>query len=121
MTAFDTPEPGRAVEATRLKLYVAGESARSVQAVEHLRRLLESGLSGPCELEVVDVLQHPELAERERVLATPTLLKEFPPPRRRIIGDLSNVQQLLGVLAPARGRRDTAGQAGSNEHPQHAP
>jgi circadian clock protein KaiB len=114
MTSSDTREPAPAATPTRLTLYVAGESTRSNQAVENLRRLLESPLSGPYELAVVDVLRHPELAERERVLATPTLLKQFPPPRRRIIGDLSDIEQLMGVLAPDRGRRDTGPPHGSN-------
>ena len=87
---------------TYLRLYVAGESSRSRNALENLRRLLDSGRPGPCELEVVDVLAHPELAERERILATPTLLKVFPLPRRRIIGDLSDLEEVLQLVAPLR-------------------
>jgi len=113
-TSFDTHGAPAVATPTRLTLYVAGESPRSNQAVENLRRLLDSGLPGPCEIEVVDVLQHPEVAERERVLATPTLLKQFPPPRRRIIGDLSDIQQLMRVLAPDRGRPGAAPPPGSN-------
>ena len=105
-----------------LRLFVAGSSPRAKQALDNLQRICDEELHGSYQVEVIDVLQHPELAERERVLATPTLLKEFPPPRRRIIGDLSNLQQLLGVLAPDRGRPDAARPAGSNgQPPRHVP
>jgi hypothetical protein len=57
-------------------------------------------MRSPCEVEVIDVLQFPDLAERERVLATPTLLKESPLPRRRITGDLSDLEQVLRIIAP---------------------
>jgi circadian clock protein KaiB len=87
----------------RLKLFVAGNSPRSRHALENLHRLVESGLSGHCEIEIVDVLQDPEQAERERVLATPTLVREAPLPRRRIIGDLSDAAQVLRVVVPGAG------------------
>lgn len=85
---------------TRFTLYVAGNSARSQRAIHNLRQIVDSGLSGLCEFEVVDVLESPELAERERILATPTLLRDSPPPRRRVTGDLSNLEQVFGFIAP---------------------
>jgi circadian clock protein KaiB len=89
-----------AVATTRFTLYVAGDSARSQRAIRNIRQIVDSGLSGPCHLDIVDVLESPEQAERERILATPTLLRDFPPPRRRVTGDLSNRDQVLGFIAP---------------------
>lgn len=77
-----------------LKLYVAGETPRSRRAIAVMRRLCEEELAG-CRLEVVDVLEHPQLAEDERILATPTLIKKLPPPLRRLIGDLSDRDKVL--------------------------
>lgn len=88
------------VMTTRFTLYVAGNSARSQRAIYNLRQIVDSGLSGPCQVAIVDVLESPEQAERERILATPTLLRDFPPPRRRVTGDLSNRDQVLGFIAP---------------------
>ena len=84
----------------QLRLYVSGDSPRSEQAIRHLRRLDGTALAGRYDLEVVDVLQHPERAEADRVLATPTLLRLAPGPSRRILGDLGDLERLLQVLAP---------------------
>lgn len=81
-----------------LKLYVTGLTSRSQRAVATLRRLCETELSGRYELLVVDVLEKPELAERDKVLATPTVIKERPEPERRIIGDLSDADRVLDAL-----------------------
>lgn len=88
---------------THLKLFVAGKSARSLRAVENVQRIVAEALCDACEVEVIDVLRSPERAERERILATPTLLKESPPPRRRITGDLSDIEQVVRILEPATG------------------
>jgi circadian clock protein KaiB len=77
-----------------LKLYIAGSSPRSQQAIGNLRRICAEELPGS-ELEVIDVLEQPHLAEGARILATPTLIKELPQPVRRLIGDLSDVGQVL--------------------------
>ncbi|MDB4875535.1 MAG: kaiB [Gemmatimonadetes bacterium] len=74
---------------------MAGSSPRATAAVENLRRICEQELHGQYELEVIDVMLHPELAEQEKVLATPTLIKQLPPPLRRVIGDLSDSEQVL--------------------------
>jgi len=79
----------------RLRLYVAGETARSKQAIANLRKICEIELEGQCEIEIVDVLDNPDLAEKEKILATPTLIKLLPPPLRRIIGDLSQIEKVL--------------------------
>ncbi|MCA9796692.1 MAG: circadian clock protein KaiB [Candidatus Eremiobacteraeota bacterium] len=73
-----------------LKLYIAGQTARSSRAIANLRKLCEESLQDQYELRVFDVLENPEMAETDKVMATPTLIRELPPPMRRIIGDLSN-------------------------------
>jgi circadian clock protein KaiB len=99
MTATNADRSDDAI-VTRFTLFVAGNSARSRRAIQNIRQIVDSGLSGPCEVDVVDVLESPEEAERERILATPTLLRDHPPPRRRVTGDLSNREQVLGFIAP---------------------
>ena len=86
-----------------LKLYITGQTVRSGAAIENLKRIFDNELADQYELIVVDVLEQPQLAEDERILATPTLVKELPEPIRRIIGDLSDREQvLLGLdLRPA--------------------
>ena len=77
-----------------LTLYVTGQSARSQRAVSNLRSLCD-GLGEQCELTVVDVLERPQLAEDERILATPTLIRRWPLPFRRLIGDLSDRDKVV--------------------------
>lgn len=78
-----------------LKLYVTGKTPRSEWAIVSLQQICEQEFSGQYELIIIDVLQRPQLAEDEKIFATPTLVKELPPPLRRIIGDLSNTEQVL--------------------------
>lgn len=92
-----------------LKLYVTGRSPRAERAINNLRRICEQDLEGCYDLVVIDVLEHPQLAEDERILATPTLIKELPPPLRRVIGDLSDREKVLLGL-DLRPRRDDGGQ-----------
>jgi circadian clock protein KaiB len=80
------PKHGRHV----LRLYVAGASARSRQALLRVRRLCETELKGQYDLQVIDIYQQPIIARDGQILATPTLVREFPRPMRRLIGDLSN-------------------------------
>ena len=75
-----------------LRLYVAGATERSRQAVLRVRRLCETQLSGEYDLEVIDIYQQPILAQNGQILATPTLVREFPQPVRRLIGNLSNTK-----------------------------
>lgn len=77
-----------------LRLYIAGMSERSRRAVVRARELCESELNGNFELEVIDVYQQPMLARDGHILATPTLVRDFPRPVRRLIGDLSNAAGL---------------------------
>jgi circadian clock protein KaiB len=78
-----------------LKLYVTGQTPRSLRAIANLRDLCEEELRGQYELFVIDVLERPQLAEDEKILATPTVVKELPSPMRRIIGDLSDSERVL--------------------------
>ena len=78
-----------------LKLYVAGNTPNSMRALNTLREILESEFKGVYALKVIDVLKSPQLAEEDKILATPTLSKILPPPVRRIIGDLSDREKVL--------------------------
>ena len=78
-----------------LRLYVTGRTSRSEQAIKNLRRICAQDLSGEYQMKVIDVLENPQLAEEEKILATPTLIKTLPPPLKRIIGDLSDKENVL--------------------------
>ncbi len=78
-----------------LKLYVTGTSPRTQVAIDNLNRICKQDLDGRYELEIIDVLEHPQRAEDEKILATPTLIKQLPPPLRRVIGDLSDKDKVL--------------------------
>ena len=93
-----------------LKLYVTGQTPRAQRAIANLRRICDSELAGAYEMVVIDVLERPQLAEDEKILATPTLVKELPPPIRRIIGDLSDSEKvLLGLDLQPFGAGDPTG------------
>jgi circadian clock protein KaiB len=88
-----------------LRLYVAGATERSRQAILRARQLCETEFEGNCELEVIDVYQQPILARDGQILATPTLVREFPRPVRRLIGDLSNTAGLfVGLELDTQGK-----------------
>lgn len=78
-----------------LRLFVTGASSRTTVAIKNLKRICEQELEGQYDLEIIDVLEFPELAEDERILATPTLIKSLPLPLRRVIGDLSDKEKVL--------------------------
>jgi circadian clock protein KaiB len=78
-----------------LKLYVAGQSPKSVNAIVNIKKICEENLQGQYELEVIDLYQQPQLAQGEQIIAVPTLIRKLPPPLRRIIGDLSNIERVL--------------------------
>lgn len=78
-----------------IKLYVTGRTPQAEAAIRNLRNICDEDLDNEYRLEVIDVLERPQLAEDERIFATPTLIKELPPPMRRIIGDLSDRERVL--------------------------
>ena len=78
-----------------LKLYISGNTPNSVQALNSLKNILEQDFQGVYALKVIDVLKNPQLAEEDKIMATPTLSKVLPPPVRKIIGDLSDRQKVL--------------------------
>ena len=78
-----------------LKLYVAGNTPNSIRALKVLNDILEKDFQGVYALKVIDVLKNPQLAEEDKILATPTLSKILPPPVRKIIGDLSDREKVL--------------------------
>lgn len=87
-----------------LTLYVAGMTARSARTIESLRRMLAEGTGGEYELTVCDVLKEPQTAEREKILATPTLVLTSPPPARQIVGDLAEPARVLPYLGITPGK-----------------
>jgi circadian clock protein KaiB len=78
-----------------LRLYVAGQTTKSVTALANLKRYCEEHLADRYTLEVIDLLQYPQLAEGDQILAIPTLVRKVPEPIRKIIGDLSNEEKVL--------------------------
>jgi circadian clock protein KaiB len=90
----------------QLKLYVAGKTARSVAALENLKNLCETHLAGRYSIEIVDLLVNPQLAAGDQILAVPTLVRKFPEPIRKIIGDLSNEERVLVGLDVQPARRE---------------
>ncbi len=79
----------------RLRLYVAGQTQKSMSAFENLKKIAEEHLKGRYKIEVIDLMKNPQLAEGDQILATPTLVRRLPPPIRKIIGDLSNKERVL--------------------------
>jgi circadian clock protein KaiB len=79
----------------QLRLYIAGQTAKSITALANLKRLCETHLAGRYEIEVVDLIENPKLAAGDQILAVPTLVRKLPPPLKKIIGDLSNEERVL--------------------------
>ena len=78
-----------------LRLYVAGQTPRSVAALANLKKICDQHLAGRYEIEVVDLMKNPALAQRHQIVAIPTLIRQLPEPLKRIIGDLSNFEKVL--------------------------
>jgi circadian clock protein KaiB len=92
-------------ETWQLRLYVAGQTPRSVAAFANLKRLCEEHLAGRYDIEVVDLMKHPQLAAGDQILAIPTLVRKLPQPLRKIVGDLRDTERaLVGLqIRPAAG------------------
>lgn len=89
---------GRAYKQNRqwqLRLYVAGQTPKCLAAFANLKKLCEEHIAGDYHIEIVDLLQHPQLAKGDQILAIPTLVRKLPEPMRKIIGDLSNTERVL--------------------------
>src|ERR1700678_1910970 len=85
-------------ESWMMRLYVAGQSTRSVAAIANLRRICDTHMPGRCTIEVIDLMRNPELARDDQIVAIPTLVRKLPEPARRIIGDLSETDKVLMSL-----------------------
>ena len=79
----------------KLRLYVAGQTPKSLTAFANLRRICEEHLAGRYQIEVIDLMKHPELAQTDQILALPTLVRKLPEPIKRIVGDLSNSERVV--------------------------
>jgi circadian clock protein KaiB len=87
-----------------LRLYVAGQTPKSIVALANLKRICEEHMSGKYRIEVIDLMENPQLARRDQIVAIPTLIRELPSPLKRIIGDLSNTERVLvGLDLTAQG------------------
>jgi len=78
-----------------LRLYVAGQTPKSLAAIANLKRICEQHLGGRYDIEVIDLIKNPALAQRHQIVAIPTLIRQLPEPLKRIIGDLSNSEKVL--------------------------
>src|ERR1700733_877654 len=79
----------------QLRLYIAGQTPKSIKALHNIKKYAEEHLAGIYSIEIVDLLVNPQLAEGDQILAVPTLVRKFPEPIRKIIGDLSNEERVL--------------------------
>ena len=88
-------KPASAAAQWELRLYIAGQTQKSVAAFANLKRICEEHLKGKYRIEVIDLLKNPQLARGDQILAVPTLVRKVPEPMRKIIGDLSNEERVL--------------------------
>ena len=88
-------EPEENAEFYVLRLYVAGQTPKSMQAFENLKKISEQHLKGRYKIEVIDLVKNPRLAKDDQILAIPTLVRKLPEPLKKIIGDLSNTERVL--------------------------
>ena len=88
----------------RLRLYVAGQTPRSLAAFSNLRKICETHLAGRYEIEVIDLIEHPQLARGDEIIAVPTLVRKLPEPIKKLIGDLSDTERVLVGLQLVHGR-----------------
>jgi circadian clock protein KaiB len=87
-----------------LRLYVAGQTPKSLTAFANLRKICETHLAGRCEIEVIDLLERPQLARGDEIIAVPTLVRRLPEPIKKLIGDLSDTDRVLVGLQPVPAR-----------------
>jgi circadian clock protein KaiB len=102
-----SPEPASAsgnTETFRLRLYVAGQTPRSLAAFSNLRKICDTHLAGRYEIEVIDLIEYPQLARGDEIIAVPTLVRKLPEPIKKLIGDLSDTERVLVGLQLVHGR-----------------
>jgi circadian clock protein KaiB len=87
--------PETSGEAWILKLYVAGQTPKSIAAFANLKKICDEHLTGKYRIEIVDLLKNPKLAKGDQILAIPTLVRQLPPPVKKLIGDLANTERVL--------------------------
>jgi circadian clock protein KaiB len=90
-----TTRPRRTKKAWELRLYVAGQTPKSITAFANLKKICEEHMAGEYDIEVIDLLKEPQLASGDQILAIPTLVRKLPEPIRKIIGDLSDTERVL--------------------------
>lgn len=78
-----------------LRLYVAGQTPKSITAFSNLKKICEEHLKDQYQIKVIDLLENPQLAKQDQIIALPTLVRQLPPPLKKIIGDLSNTEKIL--------------------------
>jgi circadian clock protein KaiB len=102
--APSAPAPAAAAAIFELRLYVAGQTTKSIAAIANLERICETHLAGQYRIEVIDLTKTPQLAAGDQIIAVPTLVRRLPEPVRKILGDLSNEERVLVGLdvQPAR-------------------
>ena len=96
-TEGETQEAKVGIEEVRweLRLYVAGQTPNSIKAFANLKKICEAHLKGAYKIDVIDLLENPQLAAGDQILAVPTLVRNLPPPVRKIVGDLSKTESVL--------------------------
>jgi circadian clock protein KaiB len=95
MITMENKTTGTSTHTYRLRLYVAGQTPKSVAALSNLKRICEEHLTDRYEIEVIDLMENPQLAKGDRILAIPTLVRQLPTPLKKVIGDLSNTERVL--------------------------
>jgi len=88
-------ESTNVIESWNMRLYIAGQTPKSLRALANLKKICEEYLAGKYHIEIIDLLENPQLASSDQILAIPTLIRNLPHPMRKIIGDLSNVERVL--------------------------
>lgn len=95
MTGPITAAPDEEIMEFNLRLYVAGQTPKSLAAISNLKKICEENLSGRYQIEVIDLLVTPQLAAGDQIVAIPTLVRRLPPPLKRMIGDLSDSEKVI--------------------------
>lgn len=93
--AFERALAEGSTEKYVLRLYISGMTPKSMRAIENLEAICSEYLKDRCEIEVIDIYQHPQLIRGEQIVAAPTLIKKLPVPLRRLVGDLSNKERVI--------------------------